>query len=210
VKHCILLFVGILFWKPSFSENLTERFSLNLKLSSPLLKSDVPQLHLFVDPGLEAMCHISLYKGVQLGAGIGFEFGHHMWNKEYAYVRVVDGQLRKYEGTNDYHFKFFSWEIPVTVDVPLRGSIISSVAAGINFGWHSRIDFSIERKKLSKEPEFNRYYIEPNVGLRIPLKKLKRFSISLQPYVSKRLYTTDKNDFQENFFLVGYSFRTNF
>jgi hypothetical protein len=210
VRHCILFFVGILLSQPLFSENLNRRVSLNLKLSSPLLKSDVPQLHLFVDPGLEAMVHFSLYKGVQLGAGVGFEFGHHIWNKEYAYVRVVDGQLRKYEGTNDYHFKFFSWEIPVTVDVPLRGSFLSSFAAGVNFGWHSGIDFSIERTSLSKEPEFNRYYIEPNFGLRIPLKKLKRFSISLQPFISKRFYTTDKNDFQENFFLVGYSFSTNF
>jgi hypothetical protein len=205
-----LLFVGILLLQPLFSKNLTQRFSLNLKLSSPMLQSDVPQLHVFVDPGLEAMCHFSIYKGVRLGAGIGFEFGHHIWNKEYAYVRVVDGQLRKSEGTNDYHFKFFSWEIPVTVDVPLRGSIINSITAGVNFGWHSKIDFSIERKKLAKEPEFNRFYIEPNIGLRIPIKKLKRFSLSLQPFVSKRFYTTHINDFQENFFLVGYSISTNF
>jgi hypothetical protein len=210
VRHCILLFAGILLLQPLYSENLTQRFSLNLKLSSPLLKSDVPQLHVFVDPGLEAMCHFSIYKGVRLGAGFGFEFGHHIWNKEYASVRVVDGQLRKNEVSYVYHFKFFSWEIPVTVDVPLRGSIINSFAAGVNFGWHSGIDFSLERAKLSKEPVFDRFYIEPNFSLRIPVKKLKRFSISLQPFISKRLYTTHKNDFQENIFLVGYSISTNF
>jgi len=208
MKHLVLLFICLMFLKPVFSEN-PEKFSLNLKFSVPFVKSDIPQLNIFIDPGLEVLYYFPLNSGIKLGTGAGIQYGCHFWNQEVARLVWVDGKGWPTEYTNHYHFKFISLWVPISVDFPFQKSFIGSFTTGLNFCWYPLIDFSMERDMRQEDMEFNRLFIEPNAGLNIPLKKMNRVALSLHPQLSYRFYLTDRNDWQKNYLLAGIALNAN-
>jgi hypothetical protein len=211
MKYIFLLFSFALFFQTLCAENLPKKFSLNLKLSFPVLKSDVPQFIQSVDPGVEVLYMFPLINRIRLGTGIGFDYGHHVWNKDHTGVTWGEGEPRKYSNLYVYHLNFVSAEIPFYLEIlPIKTRVINALNFGFDLGWHNITNFFLERATLPQEPELNKTYISVMAGGQIPLLRFKQFPINLQPFIKYRYYLTDRNKYQTSYFMIGIKLNTNF
>ena len=211
MKYLILLLGSLLFFNPLFSKNPPSKFSLNLKLSLPFIRSDVSQFNFFIDPGMEALYQFSLAKEIKFETGIIIQNGHYFWNKEVEKLVWVDGfGWHPTEYIYDYNFKYISAGIPLLVDIPVHNSFLNSVNFGINLCWYLKANFYLISNHTTNNLSYNRFFFEPNVGLKIPLTKLNRIAFYLQPFLAYRFSGTNKNDLQKKIFTIGIKLNTIF
>jgi len=204
------LLVTVCFYQSAFSENFPGKFSVNLKLSAPLLKSDVPQFKLYLAPGIEALYYFSLFRGARLGTGLGFEKGHQIWNSDHTGVTWIDGKPQKYSNLYVYHFDYLSAEVPVSLKIPLNFRLIRALNFGVDFGWYWNIKYSMGNTFSPKKPNLNRFYMSNQVGTQIPLFKFKGQQFNIHPFGKYRYYLTEENEYQGNYFFIGINLNTNF
>lgn len=193
------------------SQDVDNRFSINLKLQHPVLTNQDNDYNYSIDPGLEFLLHHKLTHTIRLSTGLGFMFGEHNWSESVSgLVWRDDFGWWPWSGSYTRRYSFFDISLPLYLETKTGISIIRSVNFAIIPGYSIHAVYLSKNQSYYQVPtKFDRIYTDVNFGISKRIIQFRGGTICLVPYIGHRFYFSDNNDWQYNSWFYGLNINTN-
>lgn len=187
----IVFLMSIFFLQESGGQEKNHGLDISFSLIHPS-KWSMNEYSYSVDPTLEVLYSVSLFKGTRIAGGIFVQTGKHNWLEPYGHTFYDDFGM-PYRLRTDFNrrLEFFSLGIPVKLELETNNFIFNSFILGFTPGNHLKLEKAdyYDNELVTNfhvYDDYNSLFWELNFGFSKILCHNEIFALSLQPMAGFR------------------------